>query len=805
MHRLIQRGSVGSTWERPEGMPELIYGLLLQRGIASEEQAQRFLHPDETHLRDPYMMKGMSEAVERICEARRDAEAVCVFGDYDVDGVSASALLTTFLKKDMGMSVEVYIPSRHEEGYGLNQAAIIEIAKRATLLITVDCGISCDAEVKLAQSLGMDVIVTDHHRPGDKIPACTVIDPLLGGYPFGGLCGAGVAFKLVMALSMRLEEESGVFGEPRGWARAQHYVDLAALATVADIVPLQDENRVIVSLGLKKINTEPRLGIRALIHSAAMDGRIISAGNIGFQLAPRLNAGGRLGDARRAMRLLISENEEEAADIANELEAENTSRRDCEQKIVDEALALMEDYDLLTHRIIVLMGSDWNSGVIGLAASRLVTKYHYPVILLSEKNGVCTGSCRSIPGVDIFAALTCCSDLFVKYGGHRQAAGLTIEKDKVDEMVARLDEYISENVAAQEYVPEMEYDIELPLSAVTEEAVRQMELLQPTGFGNPSPVLLSEVQIDSARAVGKTGAHLQMHISDEHGELSAICFGEGARAGELTGQTRKMLYAPQLNVWRERISVQCEIKSVLESDAGSVFDAFEKKYTRFLRASLTEMLYNFKHLTEKPQNISISQVAQQLRESAQGTAIVVSGREGACHLRAFLERESLLERVEVHLGRWSEDPRVFNSVFLSPSGEAPVRYERVILWDAPPQVFAHLPQGKLYVPEEQVCSEWMRHLPDVKRLREIFVAAKQLTKSGSLLRMTAADVENEVARAAHGHWLEAAAALAALRSMKLLSQERQRLEMMPPRKSDPLQDPVYLIIQSIREYSSKKG
>ncbi len=807
MYRLIHRGGGEVRWEKPEDMPQLIYGLLSQRGITSQEEAQAFLHPHQTQLHEPCLLRGVKEAVERILRAREDKEDVYVFGDYDVDGVSASALLSTFLKKDMGMNVQVYIPSRHEEGYGLNEEAVIRIAKEATLLITVDCGISCAKEVALARSLGMDVIVTDHHRPGDNIPDCVVIDPLLGEYPFPSLCGAGVAFKLVLALCAVLEEESGEVSQPRGWARAHKYIDLAALATVADLVPLTGENRVIVSLGLKKINSQPRAGIRALIKCASLEGREISAGNIGFQIAPRLNASGRLGDAGRAMKLLISESEEEAMPIAQELEEENTNRRSCEQKIVDEAMALMESYDLLDHRIIVLCGQDWNSGVIGLAASRLVTAYHYPVILLSEKNGVCTGSCRSIPGVDIFAALTGCCDLFVKYGGHRQAAGLTIERDKVEEMVARLDEYLEENVAAKEYVPELEYDLELTLADVTEEAVRQMELLQPSGFGNPSPVLLSEVEIESTRAVGKQGTHLQMRLSDADASLQGICFGEGARAGELAGQTRKILYAPQINVWRDRVSVQCEVKSVLESDADLVFDAFESKYTRFLRLSLTEILYNrhLNHQNIKPKPLTASKAAMWLRLYAQGTAVVVSGREGARSLHGFLRREKLIDCVEVHMGRWSDDTRAFNGVFLCPSGEPKVRYERVILWDAPPQAFASVPQGELFCMEDIKCSEWMKNLPDVSRLREIFVAARTLAKSGAVLRMTAADIENEVARAARGHWLEAAAALASLRSMKLICEQRERLEMLPPQKTDPMTDPVYLKIKSIKDYAVRRG
>ena len=806
MQRLIQRGGAASPWACPKGMPALIHGLLMQRGISSREEAEAFLHPAAEQLHDPMLLSDMAQAVERILRARENREDVCVFGDYDVDGVSASSLLSLYLK-EIGFHVSVYIPSRHEEGYGLNEQAIIEIVKNSSLLITVDCGISCSREVALAQQLGMDVIVTDHHRPGDLVPDCTVINPLLNGYPFPSLCGAGVAFKLILALSAVLEGQAGEISSPPGWGMAGKYVDLAALATVADIVPLTSENRVIVSLGLRKINQEPRPGVAALIHAAGLDGREISAGNIGFQLAPRLNASGRLGDARRAMMLLTAQNETEAAPIAQELEAENTARRACEQQIVDEALEQMKRYDLLSHKIIVLAGEGWNPGVIGLAASRLVTRYFYPVVLLAEKDGVCVGSCRSIPGVDIFAALSSCADLMTKFGGHRQAAGLTIDREKVPELMMRLDEYIEANVDREEYIPQLEYDLMLPLTEVTEEAVRQMELLQPAGFGNPSPVLLSEVTVESARAVGKEGAHLQMKLSDGLHELPAICFGEGARAGELAGETTKMLHAPGLNVWRDRVSVQCEVRNVLESGAAMAFARFDDKYIRYLRAYLTEILYNTTLYSPvyTLMETERSQVKKWLLESPQGTAIAVASGEGAENLKDFLYEEGLQNRLDVKIGRWSEDQRAFNAAFLCPTGEAAVRYERVILWDATEAAFHMMPEGAIYRLKDGVSGQWMKELPSVDRLREVFVAARKLTKAGNLLRMSAADIDQETARAAGGSWVEAMASLAALRSMELIGQEKERLYMLPSHKIDPMNDRIYQRIDKIRDHARGKG
>jgi len=806
MQRLIQRGGASAQWVRPEGMSALVHGLLMQRGVQSAQEAEAFLHPEAVHLHDPYLLPGMEAAVRRILRARDNGERVCVFGDYDVDGVSASSLLSMYLRS-LDISVRTYIPSRHEEGYGLNARAVTDIASEASLLVTVDCGISCSEEVRLAQSLGMDVIVTDHHRPGDRLPECITINPLLGEYPFPFLCGAGVALKLVMALGAALEREAGDASVPAGWGAAQEYVDLAALATVADLVSLTGENRVIVSLGLKRINENPRLGVRALIRAAGLEGKSISAGSVGFQLAPRLNASGRLGDAGRAMELLTAQDEFTAETIAHQLEDENTARRACEQKIVDEALSQMDSYDLLDHRIIVLKGTGWNSGVIGLAASRLVSKYAYPVVLLAEKDGVCTGSCRSIPGVDIFAALSSCADLFVKFGGHRQAAGLTIESDKVEELILRLDDYLLENVHPDEYIPGIEYDLQQELSEVTSEAVGQMELLQPTGFGNPSPVLLSRVSVESARAVGREGTHLQMKLSDGQTGLSAICFGEGARAGELAGEERDMLYAPQFNIWRDRISVQCDVKNILENSAQAVFTRFDEKYSRYLRTYLTEILYNIElnSRTGSSERIGRDILKEWLLSAPQGTAIVVSCREGARSLRAFLREENLERRVDVHIGRWSADRRAFNSVFLCPTGEANVRYERVVLWDAPQEAFGHLPQGELYGMCEYPSGDWMDVLPDVKRLREIFVAVRGLTRLGTVIRMSGTDIDNEAARAAGGNWIEAAAALAVLRSMQLIGPERERLYMLPVRKADPSGDPLWRRLEHIRSRNTGRA
>ena len=791
MYRLVQRGAEGARWDRPADMPELMYLLLTRRGVESSEAARAFLYPDAADLHDPLLLGGMSEATRRIKRAQDTDEAVCVYGDYDVDGVCATSILTLFLQS-LGLNCAHYIPDRHAEGYGLNDAAIEQIARSATLLITVDCGISCAHEVETAKSLGMDVIVTDHHRPGDILPDCIVINPLLNDYPFPYLCGAGVAFKLVTALS--------------GLETALSYVDLAALATVADLVTLTDENRVIVSLGLQRINSEPRLGLRMMIERASLKDRELSAGSIGFQIAPRINASGRLGDARRAFTLLTTTDELEAAALADELETENTRRRDEEKRVVAECEAMMAHYSLLDHKIIVLCGSGWNSGVIGLAASRLVTEYHYPVILLAESDGVCVGSCRSIPAVDMFKTLSSCADLMTRFGGHRQAAGLAMPRENLEAFITHLDEYLTENTQPDDYIPELEYDLTVPLDHIGEGAVRLMERLQPTGWGNPSPVFLTRALVDSSKSVGRDGVHLQVQLAQNGAHLQGICFGQGALAGELAGSERELLYAPSINEWHGRVSVQCEIKTFLSEAPEKVFARFTEKYTRYLRTYLTDILYNIdlNQSVREAQSVSENQLRTWLTDSPQGTIIAAVTSEGAQSLLAFLKAYELTDRVNACCGTWSKDSTVQNTVCLCPTGK-PAACRRIVLWDAPAEAFAALPEGSLFAAGRRSTGSWMDALYGVDQLRTLYVAARKWGDK-PIIRMTLADIERETAR--NGQLPEDAgltAGLAVLHNMHLIeiNTDKASLRVLPVKKSSPEDNALYQRLKRIHDYAAE--
>lgn len=713
MLRYRLRESERSPFPRPADMNPTLHALLIQRGIASAEEARAFLNPSAAHLHDPFLLNDMRPAVDRIRQAFAENEPICVYGDYDVDGVSASSLLSDYLRS-LGAAVEVYLPSRHSEGYGLNEASIRAIAERSRLLITVDCGITSVELIELAKNLGLSCIVTDHHQPAAELPDCPVVNPLLNDYPFPYLCGAGVAFKLVQALG--------------GAEAALPYVDIAALATVADVVPLRDENRVLVKLGLDRINRAPRPGIRALIDAAGLADNTITAGSIGFQLGPRLNAGGRLGSARRSFDLLLAPTEAAARPIADELEAENRARKEVEQQILADAEHQLEGFDFPAHRALVIAGSDWNHGVIGLAAGRLTEKYHYPTILLAEKDGVLTGSCRSIPGVDIHAALTAVSRHLTKFGGHKQAAGLTLDADRLDAFRADLDAWLFENIPAACYIPEQEYDLAVRFDQLSEAFVSSLDALQPTGFGNPAPVLRSKPYVYAKRTVGADGAHLKLEMSENSARVGGIFFRAGHLAESLP-ETVDILYTPKLNTFRGRTSVQAELKCLSASDPVAEISAKIGQESTFQHEFLTQMLYN--------KGINYGKIPAEILSDAELTEMLASDPQGTLVLTADLS-ESLRLRELAHLmppdllvRRLPDDPRAFNTVCAYAPPALPAGYRNIVLAGVPD--WYEIPSGaRVYrLDAQSACRDAM---PDVDALRESYKALRAVLKSGETWR-----------------------------------------------------------------------
>jgi single-stranded-DNA-specific exonuclease len=460
--------------------------LLVLREVKTFNQARQFFRPSIESLYDPFLMDQMESATTRVITALTENEKICIYGDYDVDGTCATALLYMFLK-ELDANVEFYIPRRLEEGYGLSTAAIDSVKEKGTqLMITVDCGITAIEETKYANQLGIDVIICDHHQPKEDIPnAFAVLDPLKPNcnYPFKYLSGAGVAFKLAQGLCERI----GKRGLPL------KYLDLVALAGAADIVPLIDENRILVNEGLNQVNRNPRPGIEALIEMSRLQPGQLSSGQIVFTVAPRINAVGRLGDAERAVNLLIATNKKEALKLAEVLETENYERRKIDVDTFEAAKEIVDSQiDLDEVLAIVLHNEHWHPGVIGIVASRLVEKYYRPSVLLTTIDGIAKGSARSINGFNIYEALEKCNDLLLHFGGHQAAAGLALEVDKIEEFKTRLNEVLKSSITSEDLSKEISIDSKIRFSEITPKFLRVLDQFAPFGPGNLRPVFLSE-------------------------------------------------------------------------------------------------------------------------------------------------------------------------------------------------------------------------------------------------------------------------------------------------------------------------
>lgn len=464
----------------------VLASLLIHRGVTNFFEAKTFFRPSLDTLHDPFLMDGMQEATQRVIKALTGNEKICVYGDYDVDGTCSAALMYLFLK-DLGAKVETYIPNRLTEGYGMSNQSIDILKDRGVnLIISVDCGITAVDEVDHANSHGIDTIVCDHHQPKEVLPkAYAILDPIKPGcnYPFKHLSGAGVAFKLASAVAQRIGKKE----------LPLKYLDLVALAGAADIVPLVDENRILVKEGLEQINSNPRPGIAALIRSARMEPGNLTAGQVVFTIAPRVNAVGRLGDANRAVDLFTTEDHQKAIEFAQVLEEENTERRKIDEMTFSHAMTLLEEtIDLDNELAIVLHYEDWHPGVIGIVASRMVEKFHRPTIMLTTIDGVAKGSARSIPGFNIYEALQNCEEYLVQFGGHEAAAGLAIEVARLEEFKSKFNTVLKNCMREEQVVQEIHIDAKINLSEISPKFIRILDQFAPFGPGNMRPTFLSE-------------------------------------------------------------------------------------------------------------------------------------------------------------------------------------------------------------------------------------------------------------------------------------------------------------------------
>jgi len=540
-------------------VPKIIATILVHRGIGSFEEAKQFFRPSWEDLYDPFLMGDMDRAVERVVSALDRKERIFIYGDYDVDGITAVSLLYLFLR-ERGGEVFFYIPDRLREGYGLSKAGVQHAAKvGASLLISVDCGITGVEEVALAREMGIDVIVSDHHEPGNRLPeAVAILDPKREGctYPFKELAGVGVAYKLVQAVSDRL----GLNEELH-----RKYLDLVALGSTADIVPLIDENRLLVRMGLERMNRLERLGIRALVESSGLVGKKIGTGQVIFILAPRINAVGRLGNAERAVRLLITDSEQQAKNIASVLETENRNRKNIDEETFQEALELIDtECDVQADRAVVLAREGWHPGVIGIVASRIAEQVYRPTVMIAVEDGIGKGSARSIANFDIYSALKQCEDHLMDFGGHRYAAGLTIQLDKIEEFREAFKSVAAQVLREGNFIRKLWVDLEIALPEITDKLIRLLNEFAPFGPQNMRPVFLSRnlQVVGSPRVVGKN--HLKFKVRQGGKVFDAIGFDLGSLHYRLTpGEDNlDMVYVVEESHWNEQVKVQLRVKDL---------------------------------------------------------------------------------------------------------------------------------------------------------------------------------------------------------------------------------------------------
>jgi len=539
--------------------------VLLNRGIESAGAARAFLYPSPEQLHSPWLMKGMEKAVERIWTALDKGEKIVVHGDYDADGITAAALMVEALRQLGAAAVDFYLPSRFREGYGLHREALEQIAAAgAALVITVDCGINAAAEAACARSLGLDLIVTDHHQPFAELEgAAAVLNPLQEGcpYPFKELSGAGIAFKLASAL---MEKAGAPF--PSG------LLDLAALGTAADVVPLLGENRVLVACGLEQLKQAPRLGLQALARATGLRQERIDSYALAFILAPPLNAAGRLGEADPAINLLLERDGAEAEKLALLLHQTNRQRRDVEMRILGEAEEMLAaDRKAAGEMVITLAGEGWPHGVIGIVASRLVERYYRPAVLIGLEGDEGRGSARSIPGFDITAALSSCAPLLERFGGHAGAAGFTIDPTRVDDLRAALNRYASPLLRGEMMRPLIELDAVLDAPEISLDLARQLKLLEPFGTGNPRPLFCSAGwELRSWRLVGEGKEHLKLNLAKGEHRADPIFFSASPLAPSLRrGRRFDLAFSLREGSYLDQPVLEMVLKDLRSGDSGS--------------------------------------------------------------------------------------------------------------------------------------------------------------------------------------------------------------------------------------------
>lgn len=555
-------------------VPPAVAAIMVNRGITDKEEGRRFLAPSFDDLPSPLLLPDMDRAVDLLTVAVKNQQKIVIYGDYDVDGITATSVLYLFLKETT-KQLDYYIPDRQTEGYGLNTEAINRLYEQGCqLLITVDTGVTAIEQVEHAKKLGLQVIITDHHECHQQLPiADAIINPKRPecAYPFKGLAGVGVAYRLVQALSTRWYQED----------RSAEYLPFVALGTVADLVPLAKDNRLFVKAGLEAFATTENLGLQALMAVAGIKPEEVTAGKLGFQIGPRLNAAGRLGDAKRGVRLFVTDQSSEAVALAKELDQTNVTRQGMVEQIFKEAVDSLENrQDLGEQSVLVVAGQGWHHGVVGIVASRLVERYYRPTIVLGISDKYATGSARSIKGFNLFKALTMCQQYLLKYGGHEMAAGMTLAVDKIEDLRQQLNQIGRSELTEAMLTPILPIDFRLDCSAINLPLVTTMQQLAPYGVGNPEPQFLVEGHLKEYKLVGKHQDHLKLVLEKKKDDqevsvLEGIAFAFGNRASSLMiGQSMSVAGQLSINDWLGRQTVQMMVRYI--GPTRQMTDALEK-------------------------------------------------------------------------------------------------------------------------------------------------------------------------------------------------------------------------------------
>ncbi len=545
------------------GIHPVIAQILINRDIRNSDEARRYLYPSLKDLHNPFLMKDMKTGVDRVIRSILGGEKVSVFGDYDIDGITSVALLFKFLSQIHDKVIH-YIPDRVDEGYGLNRQAIDQLSREGVkLIITVDCGTSDYDEVTYARSLGIDTVILDHHEVPDEIPdAVAVVNPNRRDcpFPFKQLAGVGIVFNFLIALRGSLRQEG--FWSQRPYPNLREYLDLVALGTIGDIVPLIDENRILTKIGLDLINENQRVGIKALRELAGLGSSVIDAGVASFSLIPRINAAGRIGSPEDAVRLLLSQDAAEASEIAARLESYNRERQRLEKIIFDDIFHRIASVrDLQDRGALVLSSPDWHPGVIGIVASRVVDRFYRPTILISLRNGIGKGSGRSIAEFNLYRGLKHCESLLLSFGGHRYAAGISIREENIEKFMALLNEIVKKELPVAGLSPQTVIDALCSLNEVTHGFLSQLEGLAPFGHMNPEPVIcVRNVQISSPSIVGNK--HLRMRVFGNGVSCNSIWFNKGHILEALSGASMDIAFTPQINYWNGASSIQLKMKDM---------------------------------------------------------------------------------------------------------------------------------------------------------------------------------------------------------------------------------------------------